>query len=203
MGSGVTQRADQLIELDHRRRVAVRDQQRQCVRLRRTDVKIVDRLPVDLGDELRNLVESSLLSSPVEAVAPVIGQLLEVGQGYAAPEVCTAVWRGLGPAGRVEAAMEVIQLGVGDRDLERSECGSCCHPTTLEAIAEAFVLRNPGPTGPRRSLHPPRGALPASGQGLRQVAPALVLHHQWARGRLVGRILTQWRCKFRATLTAR
>ena len=104
-------------------------------------MQVVDWLPVDLGNELWNLVESGLLSSPVEVVAPVIGQLLEVGQGYAAPEVCTAVWCGLGPAGRVEAAMEVIQFGVGDLDLERSECGSCCHATTLEAIAEEFIPR--------------------------------------------------------------
>jgi hypothetical protein len=37
--------------------------------------------------------------------------------------------------------MEVIQLGVADLDLERSECGSCCHATTLEAIAEELVPR--------------------------------------------------------------
>ncbi len=73
VGPWITERADQVSELDYRGRVAVGDQQRQRVWLGRADVQIVDWLPVYLGDELRNLVESGLLSSPVEAVAPVIG----------------------------------------------------------------------------------------------------------------------------------
>ena len=99
MGPGVTERADQVIELDHRRRIAVGDQQRQRVRLRRADVQVVDWLPVDLGDELWNLVESGLLGSPVEAVAPVIGQLLEVGQGT--PRAKSVRLSGAGSAQRV------------------------------------------------------------------------------------------------------
>ena len=103
-------------------------------------MQVVDGLPVDLGDELWNLVESGLLGSPVEAVAPVIGQLLEVGLVRRARSRygCLAPAR---PAGRVEAAMEVIQLGVADLDLERSECVAVVMPPTLEAIAEEIVPR--------------------------------------------------------------
>ena len=78
---GITQWADQVRELHYRRRVPMGDQQRQRIRFGRADVQVVDRLPVDFGDELRDFVEASLLSPPIEPVAPVVGQLLEVGQG--------------------------------------------------------------------------------------------------------------------------
>jgi hypothetical protein len=47
-----------------------------AIRLRGADVQVVNLLPVDLGRELGNLIESGLLSPPIEAMPPVVGQLL-------------------------------------------------------------------------------------------------------------------------------
>ena len=74
----------------------VTDQQGQRIQLGRAGVQVVDLLPVDLGDELRNLIESGFLCSPVEVLPPVSGQLLEVGQGHATREISASVRRGIG-----------------------------------------------------------------------------------------------------------
>ena len=66
----------------------------------------MDLLPVDLRGELRNLVESGFLSPPIEALAPVSGQFLEVSQGHATGEVGARVRRGIRPACCVQSAME-------------------------------------------------------------------------------------------------
>ena len=54
---GIGQRPDDLQLLDDRAGPAVRDDQRQRVRVLRADVDEVDVEPVDLGDELRQGVE--------------------------------------------------------------------------------------------------------------------------------------------------
>ena len=78
-------------------------------------MEVVDLLPVDLRRELRNLVESGFLGPPIEALAPVGRQFLEVIQGHATGEVGASVRRGIRPAGFVQSALEVLQLGVRDR----------------------------------------------------------------------------------------
>ena len=74
----------------------MREDQRQRVGLGRADVQEVDRLTVDLGDELRQFVQPRLVGAPVEAVGPVGGQALEmVERDAAAPTVAR---RSLRPA---------------------------------------------------------------------------------------------------------
>ncbi len=53
MGDGVSQRPDDVHELDDGTGEAVADDQWHSIRLRRTDVQEVDVLPFDGGDELR------------------------------------------------------------------------------------------------------------------------------------------------------
>jgi hypothetical protein len=76
----VDQRLDEVEELCDGAREAVRDQQRLGIGLVGFDVQEVDALAVDLGGELRVLVEPRLLGAPVVPRAPVLGELLEVAQ---------------------------------------------------------------------------------------------------------------------------
>src|SRR3712207_5171345 len=74
----IGQRTDHLEEFHGRAGPAVGEDQRQRIRLRRADVQEVDVLAVDVGDELRELVELRLLLAPVKAGGPVLGKLLQV-----------------------------------------------------------------------------------------------------------------------------
>jgi hypothetical protein len=40
-------------------------------------MQVVDPLPIDLGGELRNLVEPGFLGAPIVVMAPVVGELPE------------------------------------------------------------------------------------------------------------------------------
>ena len=62
---GVRQPRDHLEELDDRTGPTVREEQRQRVRVRRAGVDEVDRLAVDAGAEVLELVEPRLLRAPV------------------------------------------------------------------------------------------------------------------------------------------
>src|ERR671914_1493667 len=81
---GVGKRADDVHELDDGAGVTVTDDQGQRAGLGRTDVQEVYVLPVDLRGVLRELVELRLLPAPVEAVGPVVGEILEVAERDAA-----------------------------------------------------------------------------------------------------------------------
>ena len=65
-------------ELDDRARPAVRDQQRDGVRVPRARVDEMDRLAVDARAEVLKLVEPRLVRSPVVLVAPVLHQLAQI-----------------------------------------------------------------------------------------------------------------------------
>jgi hypothetical protein len=112
----VDQRSDQLQELGHRAGEAVRDQQRLRVGPLGADVQEVDALAVDLGDELGVPVELRLLAAPVVLRAPVLGEVLEVAQRYAAsPRHAGQL---TGPAGVRQPVVQVVEVGLGDPDLE-------------------------------------------------------------------------------------
>src|SRR5579863_4151499 len=69
------QRPDDVEILDHRARPPMGENQWCRVRPAGPDMQEVDRLPVDLGDELRIRVEPRLHRPPVEPVQPVPRQL--------------------------------------------------------------------------------------------------------------------------------
>ena len=75
MGAGVGERADHPQELHGRAGPAVGQQQRERAGLCRPDVQEMDRLTVDRGDELRDLVERRLGGPPVVAGPPVLGEV--------------------------------------------------------------------------------------------------------------------------------
>ena len=127
----VGQRPDHPQELDRRAGPAVGEDQGQRVGLRRAHVDEVDPLAVGLGDELRQLVELGLAGAPVEFLAPVARQALQV---LARDAPAPADARGLaGPAGAREPVAEVLELGVGDVDAERADVG---HDATVCGDAE-------------------------------------------------------------------
>jgi hypothetical protein len=71
VGAGVGERPDHVEELDDRARPPVGEHDRQSIGLGRSHVQEVDVLPVDGGDELRELVEAGLVVAPVVGVAPI------------------------------------------------------------------------------------------------------------------------------------
>src|SRR6202030_2821186 len=81
----------------------------------------VDLLPVDLGDVLRLGVQPRLGGPPVESAAPVLGELAQVGNGYAALPVSP------GQAGRAagpwQAVGQVVQVCLRDVDPELTDAG--------------------------------------------------------------------------------
>lgn len=81
----------------------------------------VDVLAVDLGGELGVVVEVFLVGAPVVVVAPVVGEFLEVGARDAVLPVGAGelVW----PAGVVEAVVEVVEVGLGDGEVEGLDVG--------------------------------------------------------------------------------
>jgi len=68
----------------------------------------VDSLAVDLGDELRNLVETSFLGAPIEVMPPVVGELLEISQRHATGKVGASVWSRIGPTRGIQPPRQII-----------------------------------------------------------------------------------------------
>ena len=90
-------------------------------------MQVVALLAVNLGGELRDLIQPGFLTPPIETMPQVVGQVLELGQRHVVIKIRTRIGRGIWPAGEVEAAMKIIQLAVGDLDLERLGSGKCGH----------------------------------------------------------------------------
>ena len=124
VGAGIGQRADHVEVLDDRHRPAVRRDQRQGIRLWGLDVQEVDLLPVDRGHELRVRVDARLLRAPVVPGAPVVDELADVvARNAVAPVHARQLVR---PADAAEAVGEVVEVALGDVDLEGAELGAGC-----------------------------------------------------------------------------
>src|SRR5512132_1145735 len=106
----------------------------------RADAEEMDRLSVDLGQELGVLVQFSFGGTPVVAVSPVADQLLKVRGRDAATPVLHQVVR---PAGLGQTAMQVLELRLRHVDLER---------TDLAAHAECLPLRTDSECSGRLAL---------------------------------------------------
>jgi hypothetical protein len=73
--------------------------------------------PVDRRGELRERVQLRLPRPPVEAAAPVVGQLAQLLDRHApAPAVAGQLGR---PPGTGQTVAQVVEVGVGDVDPER------------------------------------------------------------------------------------
>jgi hypothetical protein len=92
----------------------MRQQERDRAGLGRAHVEEVDRLAVDLGRELVELVERGLLCAPVEPVPPVVDEAAQVCRGDPTTPVVGSVASVAGrvgrPAGVAEPCEEVVEV---------------------------------------------------------------------------------------------
>ena len=115
-GSGIGQRHDHFVELRHGAGPAVGDEQRLGVRMGAGAVNEMDVQALDARGELRKAVEVRLAGAPVVVVQPIGAEVLRVGQRQALAPVVRRF--GLRPARGGQAALEVVQLRIGDVDAE-------------------------------------------------------------------------------------
>ena len=97
------------------------DDERQRVFMLGTNVDEVDVQPVDLGDELRQGVQSRLTGAPVVVGRPVAREVLHDRQGHALRVVLDRLLVREARAG--EASPQVLELRRGDVDRERADRG--------------------------------------------------------------------------------
>ena len=143
----VGERADDPEQLDHRAWPAVRDDQRQRVRVPRLHVNEVDALPVNLGPELRQRVQPCLARAPVVAGRPEAGELLEHRQLHALRPVGDELLGG--PTRRRDAPPQVGDRLAGHVDLEGTNFSSAGHRTfPLPGLADEH--RRPDRPAPAR-----------------------------------------------------
>ena len=115
----IGERTDELDLLEDRARPAVRDDQRQRVRVAGADVDEVDVDAVDVRHELREGVQLRLGLAPVVVRAPVADELLELRQLRALRLIGDRFL--VGPAGRREAPAEVGEIRLWHVDAERPD----------------------------------------------------------------------------------
>ena len=112
-------------ELEDGTRPAVHEEERDGVGVRGPGVQQVDPLPVDLGHELRHLVQARLGRPPVVPVAPVLEQRDEVAAlGALLPADPRDLVRQAGP---VEPLVQVVEDGGRDVHGERLHGASLAH----------------------------------------------------------------------------
>lgn len=74
----IAQATDHVAKLEDRSRPAVSQQEREGIRLGRTNVQEVDTQPVDFCAELPQGVEQSLTATPIVPVTPLLAQCLHL-----------------------------------------------------------------------------------------------------------------------------
>ena len=133
MSRRVGQRPDDVPELHHRTRPAVRDDQRHRVRCGRTHVQEMHPRPVDRGDELVEPVQPRLVHPPVVFVAPV---------RRPAPARTPA---GCRSPSRPRAAGRATGSGASrSRRSSRSACGTSIRNGRISAVTVLFCPNGPG-----------------------------------------------------------
>ena len=134
----VGKRADDPEQLDDRAGPAVRDDQRQRLRVPRLYVDEVDVHPVDLGLELRQRVQSRLARAPVVLGRPVAGQLLDRRQLNALRPVGDQLLAG--PPRRGDAPPEVGDRFVRHVDLEGTDFSFVGHQSPPPCIRYCLTI---------------------------------------------------------------
>jgi hypothetical protein len=115
----------------------VGDQQRDRLGVVGADVREVQRLPVDLGEELRQRVEPGLGGTPVEVALPVPREALQVvDRDAAAPALAGDLDA---PSGAGEPVAQVVQVGLRDVDAEGADVGHRLGLSSSNSGTECFV----------------------------------------------------------------
>src|SRR5438132_12196635 len=138
MRGRVRERADEPEQFKDRAWPAVRDEQGQRVLVTRFHVDEVNDHTVDLGLELRERVELRLGLTPVVFGCPVSAKRLNRRQLHALRAVLDELLRW--PAGCLESAPKVVQIGLGSLELERANGdingGGCTHFCSSSLLAK-------------------------------------------------------------------
>ena len=115
----LVQRPDDLEELDHRARPPMGEHQRKRVRVGRSGVQEVDAEPVDGRPKLPDAVQPRLGPAPVVPIGPIgakHSQLLK-------SDALGRIGRRLRPPRCPQPRPEIIELTLGNREMERRDVG--------------------------------------------------------------------------------
>jgi hypothetical protein len=121
MRRGIGERVDNLQLFDDRAGPAVRDDERQCIVMLRTDVDEMNVEPIDLGDELRQGVQPGLALAPVVLGRPVPCEGLNRGELHALRGVRN--WLPFGELGRLDAPAQIGEVRLRHIHLKRTNRG--------------------------------------------------------------------------------
>ena len=173
MGRRVHQRVDDLQLLDDRAGPAVRDDDRQRIRVLRLNVDEVNVQPVDLGDEIRQGIEARLDLAPVVLRRPIARERLHGRELHALR--CVGDRFAFGPDGRLDAPAQLPELGFRNIDAKRTN-GGCAAVNRL-----CYCVHR---CAPARQTYDPGGSEQAV-QGLRSTRWCRPV--RWYRRRPTGR----------------
>jgi hypothetical protein len=125
MRRGIGQRIDDLQLLDDRAGPAVRDDDRQCIRMFRTDVNEMNVEPVDLGDEVRQGFQPRLAFAPIVICRPVACEFLGRRELHALR--CIHDRFVVSPPGRRHAPTQFRKFSFRKTHLKRTNSGGINH----------------------------------------------------------------------------
>ena len=118
MRRGIGQRIDNLQLLDDRSWPSVRDDKRQRIFMLRTNVNEVNVQPIDLGDELRQRVQSRLNLAPVVFRPPITREGLHGRELHALRLIRNRL--AIGPPCRVDAPAQFDQFRLWNIEVKQA-----------------------------------------------------------------------------------
>jgi len=119
MFGGIGKGSDNFHLLDDRSGPSVRDDERQCVVMLRTDVDEVNVQSIDLGLELRQSVQPRLDLAPVVVLPPIARECLDRGDLNTLRVVCDRF--PLGPPCRVDASAQFGEIRLWKIHMKRTD----------------------------------------------------------------------------------
>src|SRR5215207_185469 len=123
MCRGVGQWIDELELLDNRAGPSVADEERQRILMFRTNMNEMDVEPIDLGDEVWQVLQFLLALAPVVLCRPIARECLHRRELHPLRQVIDGFL--VGPACGSDPSTQVLQVRLGSLDLERSQHDVC------------------------------------------------------------------------------
>src|SRR5258708_4135694 len=131
------------MEFDDRARPAMGDDQRQRLRMGRTNVEEMNVEPVDFSRELRKAIEQRLAAAPIIRFSPIAADLLDPFQRRALAPVVDQF--GFRPSGPAQSRSEIVEHIVADRDAKRLDVSTHGKfpSLTRDLSRPPKIIRNP------------------------------------------------------------
>ena len=157
MCRGIGQWIDDLQLLDDRAGPSVRDDERHRILMLRANVNEMDVQPIDLGDELRQGVQSRLALAPVVFRPPIARELLNRRELHALR--CIRDRLPFRPLRRVDAPAQFGELRFRNIHTKGTNCGlvtaRCCATSVIALDLSAKPRRPSGPAATVAAAAPP------------------------------------------------